>query len=308
MVNEGYPYWAGMNKVPPCQYGRHKGEIVDDKVKLIDVGARGGIDSRWKPYYQNIEVLAFEPDPKECGVLNSQPFPYSVRFLPVALGAQDGEEATLNICKSPGCSSLLKPNMELCSAYPYGTEMEVVKRIPMILNRMDTVCADFQPDVIKIDTQGTELDVLRGAGRLLNDTLAVELEVEFVSQYEGQKLFADVDIYMRKQGFMLRGIRRTYWRTKANYEHPYGGQIFHGDALYLRLDRLNCSKGHIILSGYRQYDLLAHFGAYNLIPREPIMLGIFSRLLSWYPNHEIRRFVDRLCPKNATDWHDPDFF
>lgn len=279
-----------------------------DKVKLIDVGARDGIHSRWKPYYPNIDVLAFEPDPKECNLLNSKPFPYSVRFLPVALGAQDGEKATLNICKSPGCSSFLKPNMALCSAYPYGAEMEVVNRIPMILSRMDTACGDFQPEVIKIDTQGTELDVLRGAGRLLEDTLAVELEIEFVPQYEEQDLFADVDVYMRRQGFVLRGIRRTYWRTRAKYGHPYGGQIFHGDALYLRPDRLNCPKGHIILSAYRQYDLLAHFGAYDLIPREPIMLRIFSRLLSRYQNHELRRFVDRLCPRNATDWHDPDFF
>lgn len=52
---------------------------------------------------------------------------------------------------------------------------------------METVCTDFQPNLIKVDTQGTELDVLRGAGRLLDDTLAIELDVEFVSQYEGQE-------------------------------------------------------------------------------------------------------------------------
>ena len=36
---------------------------MDDKIKLIDVGARGGIDARWQPYHAMLEVLAFEPDP-----------------------------------------------------------------------------------------------------------------------------------------------------------------------------------------------------------------------------------------------------
>lgn len=186
--------------------------------------------------------------------------------------------------------------------------MEVIGEYPMTISRMDTACGNFQPDVIKIDTQGTELDILRGSGRLLDNTLAVELEVEFVPQYIDQPLFSDVDAFMRQQGFTLRGIRRTYWREKAEYRHPHGGQIIHGDVLYLRPDLMNCPKGHVILAAYRQYDLLARFGAYHMIPRESLLIRLASRLLSGYPNRELRRFVDRLRPAQATDWHDPDFF
>lgn len=281
---------------------------MDEVIRLIDVGARGGIDSRWKPYHAKIEVMAFEPDPTECASLNSTPYPYSVRFLPFALGAIDGHQATLRICKQPGCSSLLQPNREFCKRYPYGGAMEVVRELRVTLNRMDTVCRDFSPDVVKVDTQGTELDILRGAGDLLTSALAVELEVEFVPQYLGQALFADVDSFMRQQGFMLRGLRRTSWRTTAEQVHPYGGQIVHGDALYLKPDQMDCPKGHIILAAYRQYDLLAHFGATSLIPRESAFVRIAGRLLKGFPNRELRRFVDRLRPADAADWHDPDFF
>lgn len=281
---------------------------MNERIRLIDVGARGGIDSRWEPFYTTIDVVAFEPDPEECASLNSKTYPYSVRYLPFALGAIDGQQATLHICKQPGCSSLLQPNSELCKQYPYGPAMEVVREYPVTLNRMDRVCHDFMPDVIKVDTQGTELDVLRGAGELLDSALAVELEVEFVPQYIGQSLFPDVDIFMRQQGFMLRGLRRTYWRTEADHVHPYGGQIIHGDALYLRPDRMDCPKGHIILAAYRQYDLLAHYGATSLIPRESALVRVAGRLLQGYPNRQLRRFVDRLRQESASDWHDPDFF
>jgi FkbM family methyltransferase len=281
---------------------------MDERVRLVDVGARGGIDSRWRPFYDKLEVMAFEPDPKECASLNAKSFPYSIQFLPVALGAVDGEQATLRLCRQPGCSSLLQPNMELCGQFAYGAAMEVVGEHPIVLNRLDTVCKDFAADVMKVDTQGTELDVLRGAGSLLDALIAVEIEVEFVPQYQRQALFADVDAFMRQQGFMLRGMRRTCWRAQANQVHPFGGQIIHGDVLYLRPERMNCSKGHIILGAYRQFDLLARFGATSLIPRESAFVRVLSRLFQGVRNRDLRHFVDRLRPPHATDWHDPDFF
>lgn len=277
-------------------------------IRLIDVGARGGIDKRWEPYYNLLEVRAFEPDPEECTALNSKQYPYAIKFIPVALGAQDGKQATLFVCRNPGCSSLLPPNQELCLRYPYGEYMEVVSKKEIKIKRMDIVCRHFEPDVIKIDTQGTELDILIGSGRLLDCALAVELEVGFVQQYIGQVLFSEVDSFMRQQGFTLRGLRRTFWREKAKYLHPYGGQIFHGDALYLKPDKMDCRKGHVILAAYRQYDMLAHFGADHMIPEESWLIQCASRLLSRYSNRELRRFIDRLCPKCSTDWHDPDFF
>ncbi len=281
---------------------------MNGKLRLIDVGARGGVHPRWKPFRELIDVVAFEPDPQECEALNSSASPYSIRFLPAALGAEDGEQAVLHLCRHPGCSSLLRPNPEMCNMFAYGKELEVVGTSSVSLNRMDTVCADFPPDVLKVDTQGTELEVLRGAGALLDNVLAVELEVEFVEQYDGQPLFTDVDCFMREAGFQLRGIRRSYLRNRAKPGHAYGGQLFHGDALYLRLDHIDCAKGHLILAAYRQYDLLASLGATRLIPSRPLPIRVASAMFSWCPNRKLRSIVDGLRPPNATDWHDPDFF
>lgn len=275
------------------------------QINLVDVGARGGIDPRWQSFHSRINATAFEPDPVECSELNSRKYPYAVRYLPVALGATNDELATLYITKQPGCSSTLRPNIELVSRYPYGHAMEVVNTIPVTLQRMDSVLT-VQPDVIKIDTQGTELHILRGAGALLDRTIAVELEVEFVEQYVDQPLFADVDAFMRSKGFTLRGLRRTYWRTKVDHLHAGGGQIIHGDALYLRLDQLNGHVAAAILAAYKQYDLLASIGATEYIPKPSRWRTALGKWLK--DNRELRRFVDSLRLAPATDWHDPDFF
>src|SRR5690606_12808403 len=119
-----------------------------------------------------------------------------------------------------------------------------------------------------------ELSILQGAGDLLSGATAVELEVEFAPMYEGQALFAEVDTFMRSKGFMLRGLRRSLWREKASTSHPFGGQLMHGDALYLRMEDLNTPKGYIILAAYKQYDLLAKFGATHLVPEDPLLVRL----------------------------------
>jgi len=278
------------------------------KIRIVDVGARGGVHARWNDYIDRIDVVAFEPDFEECTRLSVQAPPYKIKYLPYALGAKDGEKATLHVCRKPGCSSLLRPNMDLCSQFAYAENMEVVGTQEVTLHRLDTVCKDFQPDVLKVDTQGTELAVLEGAGNLLDGTTAVELEVEFVPQHIGQAMFSDIDAFMRSRGFMLRGLRRTYWRHRGDYAHAAGGQLMHGDALYLRPDLLNNPTGHAILAAYRQYDLLSHFGADHLIPPDPWHKGLLARILSGWSNKDLRRMVDRLRPAIATDWHDPDFY
>jgi FkbM family methyltransferase len=59
-------------------------------------------------------------------------------------------------------------------------------------------------DFIKLDTQGSELDILAGAEAVLaGPVFAIELEVEFLPIYRGQPLFADVDAFMRARDLRL---------------------------------------------------------------------------------------------------------
>ena len=85
-------------------------------------------------------------------------------------------------------------------------------------------------DFIKLDTQGAELEILRGAGPLLDRCLGIEAEVMFMPLYEGQPVFADVDGFLRSRGFSL-------WRLDClvhHAENPTGrlGQNVMGSVVY----------------------------------------------------------------------------
>jgi FkbM family methyltransferase len=60
-------------------------------------------------------------------------------------------------------------------------------------------------DLLKIDTQGTDLDVLRGASAALQSGIVrhVMVEINFVRMYEGQNDALDVVQYLRARGLHL---------------------------------------------------------------------------------------------------------
>ena len=85
-------------------------------------------------------------------------------------------------------SSIYEPNFELINKYPDASRFEIEERIPLrlihsgIFKYSQNVTA---LDFIKIDTQGSELEILRGASDLLKSVIGIEVEVEFIELYKG---------------------------------------------------------------------------------------------------------------------------
>lgn len=219
---------------------------------VLDVGARWGAEGAWYALGPLGTLVGFEPDPEEHARLAASARE-GERFVAAALGAVDGP-ATLHVTREPGCSSLLPPSADAIRRYPLLEVMTPVKDVPVTLTRLDTWAASAGvTDVafVKLDTQGTELDILRGAGALLDRALALEIEVEFFPLYEGQPLFGDVDVYLRSRGLALwrlshlvhygeRGARPLARTDVAVFDgvsssFPAGsGRLAWGHAFYVR--------------------------------------------------------------------------
>lgn len=274
---------------------------------ILDIGARGGPHHRWT-HIPDVTVIGVDADTEECARLNALTFPVPTRFLAAALGRTRGP-ATLYVTKQPGCSSLLKPNQAYLSQFPYGAAFAVERTVPLTLTRLDDLCAAHAivPDVIKIDTQGTELDILLGGDIALQHASIVELEVEFNPLYEGQPLFGDCDAFLRELGFTLLGLRRTAWRR--DNVGSQGGTIVHGDALWIREpDDLEArARFARALTAYHQHDYVAVLGMPAPDPRS-LPQRLVGAILAQITGHrEWRGWLDS-TRMSAVDWHDPDFF
>ena len=106
-------------------------------------------------------------------------------------------------------------------------------------------------DYIKVDTQGSELDILKGAGEYLKTARCIDIEVEFNPIYEGQCLFWEVDAYLRSNGFMLWRMQNmvhysydaerialnepnmAHFDNAAQEIRAFGGQLFWADVRYI---------------------------------------------------------------------------
>ncbi len=148
-------------------------------------------------------VIGFEPIPAECAKLNALAIA-GRQYLPYAIA--DGRRRTFYVTNTGMTSSLLRPNMALVSVFAnLGELMQVVAMPEIETRRLDDV-AEVRAagcDYLKVDTQGSEAEILANATEVLKDCLLIETEVEFVPLYEGQPLFAEVDQLLRSRGFML---------------------------------------------------------------------------------------------------------
>lgn len=104
------------------------------------------------------------------------------------------------------------------------------ERITIPGRKLDTLLRDrngfARIDLIKLDVQGTELDVLRGASATLDKTRAIWCEVSFRPVYAGACVFADVHSHLFERGFMLSAL-------ESGHRAP-DGELLQADALYLR--------------------------------------------------------------------------
>ena len=94
------------------------------------------------------------------------------------------------------------------------------------------------PNFLSLDTQGSELEILKGAGATSeSNVVAIMSEVEFVPVYQDQPLIGDVVAYLGEKGFELASLE-IFPTSGASTRTPIGlrGKGFPqaGEALFLR--------------------------------------------------------------------------
>lgn len=271
--------------------------LGEDRIGIVDVGAAGGLAKRWHPVAGALRVVAFEPDSRSITTTDSRSGA-EVTTVPKAAGATTGP-ATLYLARKPRCSSLREPNFEVVRRYPDPERYDVVGTAQVECTTIDAALPPIGTtmDFLKIDTQGTELDVLSGARDSLQDCLGLEIEVEFQQLYAGASVFRDIDAYVSDLGFELFDLRRTFFTRARLDDTPQAkGQIIFGDALYFRpwkqvLDRSRLLRLAILLLTYGLADVVLEMvsEAEPLEPQDRQALKELVRRLSRVPGTDADR-------------------
>lgn len=234
--------------------------LRETPIRFVDVGARGGWPPGWAAVKEHVQFIGFEPAKDECERLQASAR-HNERFIPRALHHSPGP-VDLFLYRPGTLTSLYPPNLEF--SWLWSQVEGLVGKEQIEATTLDVALDEHAIDVvdfIKLDTQGSELDILRGGERTLaGPVVGIELEVEFAPIYAGQPLFHEVHGFLQEHDFELIDFIRTFSRADLEFnlkgakrsglrsflaawagklEAPNGAyrggkQLIYADALYLR--------------------------------------------------------------------------
>lgn len=206
---------------------------------FVDVGANHGVTARrMLDEFPGATVYAFEPAPETFATL-ARNVADDERIKPVQLacGSTSGT-VDFHVTKNHWCSSVLAPSA-LGKRY-YGDWYDTAATVPVRIVRLDD-WARAQGltliDFMKVDAQGYDLEVLKGAEGLLRSgaVKAINCECQFAPEYEGCATFSQVDQFLASCGFALHQMHEVW--SKGDEE-----QTSYADALWVRVDVLRALR------------------------------------------------------------------
>lgn len=185
---------------------------------IIDIGAYEGTWSvAAKRIWPQSKSILVEPNSEKRSKLEKISRELGGKLYFDLLGANDGEQVKFNVMETG--SSIM-------------SELSQVPRVveTRTLSTLDSLAMDFEsPALLKIDAQGYELEILKGATRTLAKCEAILLEIAIIEINVGAPLLHDVTSFMKMLGFVAAEVLETHRR-------PLDRALSQIDVLFVRLE------------------------------------------------------------------------
>lgn len=138
------------------------------------------------------DVISYEGTAVKLPKINNLYFNVS------ALGAKDGEKRTF----------FLNKNVPLQASYFQDLCVQNAEELEVTARTLNSWFINYPsiPILLKLDTQGSELEILEGASILLPSTEVIILEVSTISGNVGGPEFRDVVEYLWAKGFVVYDV------------------------------------------------------------------------------------------------------
>jgi FkbM family methyltransferase len=158
-------------------------------------------------YFPKASIFIVEGN-KECEpYLQKLNVPYLIKVL--------GKEKKETIFYKTTDNKISTGNSLYKEITPHFSEKNTIKEI-VKQDTIDTTFKEANFDLIKIDTQGSELDILEGGKRICQKAKGILLEVSILKYNEGSPLYKEVKEYMKSYGFIEKEVLAEF-HTTTNY-------------------------------------------------------------------------------------------
>jgi FkbM family methyltransferase len=185
---------------------------------VLDIGSLNGIESvKFSEKIPNCSIHTFEPNLESYkNILISTEGIENIKAHNIAASDFDGTSDFFITYENMGGSSLLEP------AILHKTGSNIEKTTADVV-RLDRWCLDNNIkdiNILWIDAQGSELNIFKGMGNLLQDVKAIYVECSLIPYYKGASHKDDVIKYLIDYNFEL--VSETYHDS------------FEGDFMFLK--------------------------------------------------------------------------
>jgi len=188
---------------------------------IFDVGASHGVFAqRARVLWPESDIHCFEPEPEYVEMLLRRAKDDArLHVCPALVGATRSADQPYHF--HLGASSVLAPAVRPAAG-------EAPRRHARMI-ALDDYCDEHgrAPDFLKIDVQGYELEVLRGAERMLAQVEVVFTEVNYLEIYSGVPLAAELIGWLAQRGFALHDVCNLMAR-------PSDGALWQSDMVFVR--------------------------------------------------------------------------
>lgn len=202
----------------PTMHGllRHLATSGFQPKTIIDIGAHVGEWGRLAlSTFPSSHILMIDGNPAMEGHLasTSRELGSQAAYRLLVLGSEAKSEVTFYIVGNMDAGSGVLPEL---TTFKKG-------RMTLPMGTLDDLVTDSSlrrfsdaPLLMKLDVQGSELDVLRGARKALHSAEVVILETSFLPYNEGGASFAEVVAFMARAGFAVYDFCDQFRRQTDN--------------------------------------------------------------------------------------------
>lgn len=189
-----------------------RSDFIERPPVLLDIGASGELNPKWKLLAKHSVCIAFDADEREISHIEMESSHFKkLHVFNAVLTDKAKGKIPFYLTNSPFCSSSLKPDNQSLENWFFADLFEVERRVelnsidlPQVLKKLEIEYVDW----FKTDSQGTDLRLFKSLGNDLSKrVLVAEFEPGFIDAYQGEDKLYDVLAFMDKLPFWMIDIQ-----------------------------------------------------------------------------------------------------